>query len=99
MSQKHKTFQPFHDRVLIRKVEDEAPASAILIPENAKEPPLQGIVLAVGPGRLNPDGSIAVCAAKVGELVMFAKYAGTEIILNGEELKIMRDEEIVGVLV
>lgn len=98
MSEIKKQFHPFHDRVLIRVIEPEAPASAIVIPDSAKEPPLQGIVLAVGDGRLNPDGSRTPVAAEVGSLVLFGKYAGTEIVIEGEELKIMRDEEVFGVI-
>lgn len=93
-------FFPFYDRVLVRPIDPPKPApGAIIVPDTAKEPPLEGEVLAVGPGRIADTGHASyqvVSQAKVGDRILFGKFAGTEITLDGEDLKIMRDEEILG---
>ncbi len=91
-------FTPLHDRVLIRRVEEaETVRGGIIIPDSAKEKPQEGIVLAVGTGKFEKGQTIPL-AVKEGERVLFGKYAGTEIKIDGEELLIVREEEILGIL-
>ncbi len=95
MSQK---FTPLHDRVLIRRVEEaETVRGGIIIPDTAKEKPQEGVVLAVGTGKFEKGQTIPL-AVKEGDRVLFGKYAGTEIKIDGEELLILREEEILGIL-
>jgi chaperonin GroES len=92
-------FRPLHDRVLIRRIEeDEKTAGGIIIPDTAKEKPMQGEVLAVGPGARNEKGEIAPLDVKVGDRVLFGKWSGTEVKIDGEELLIMKESDIMGVL-
>ena len=91
-------FTPLHDRVLIRRVEEaETVRGGIIIPDSAKEKPQEGIVLAVGTGKFEKGQTIPL-AVKVDDRVLFGKYAGTEIKIDGEELLILREEEILGIL-
>jgi chaperonin GroES len=92
--------RPLADRVLVRRLEDEIEKSkgGIIIPDTAKEKPQQGKVIAVGKGRKNEDGTIVPLDVKVGDRILFGKYAGSEIKLEGEEHLIMREEDILGVL-
>jgi chaperonin GroES len=91
-------FTPLHDRVLIRRVEEaETVRGGIIIPDSAKEKPQEGIVLAVGTGKFEKGQTIPL-AVKEGDRVLFGKYAGTEIKIDGEELLIVREEEILGIL-
>jgi len=93
------SFRPLHDRVLIRRVEQEAKtAGGIIIPDTAKEKPMEGEVVAVGPGARSEDGKIHPLDVKVGDRVLFGKWSGTEIKLDGEELIIMKESDIMGVL-
>jgi chaperonin GroES len=93
------TFRPLHDRVLIRRVEQEAKtAGGIIIPDTAKEKPMEGEVVAVGPGARSEDGKIHPLDVKVGDRVLFGKWSGTDIKLDGEELIIMKESDIMGVL-
>ena len=93
------SFRPLHDRVLIRRVEQEArTAGGIIIPDTAKEKPMEGEVVAVGPGARSEDGKIHPLDVKVGDRVLFGKWSGTEIKLDGEELIIMKESDIMGVL-
>ena len=95
MSQK---FTPLHDRVLLRRVsEGETVRGGIIIPDTAKEKPQEGIVIAVGTGKFEKGQTIPL-AVKEGDRVQFGKYAGTEIKIEGEELLILREEEILGIL-
>jgi len=95
MSQK---FTPLHDRVLIRRVEEaDTVRGGIIIPDSAKEKPQEGIVIAVGTGKFEKGQTIPL-AVKDGYHVLFGKYAGTEIKIDGEELLIVREEEILGIL-
>jgi chaperonin GroES len=95
MSQK---FTPLHDRVLIRRVEEaDTVRGGIIIPDSAKEKPQEGIVIAVGTGKFEKGQTIPL-AVKDGDHVLFGKYAGTEIKIDGEELLIVREEEILGIL-
>jgi chaperonin GroES len=92
--------RPLADRVLVRRLEDEIEKSkgGIIIPDTAKEKPQQGKIIAVGKGRKNEDGTIVPLDVKVGDRILFGKYAGSEIKLEGEEHLIMREEDILGVL-
>jgi len=95
MSQK---LTPLHDRVLIRRIEEsETIRGGIIIPDSAKEKPQEGVVLAVGTGKFE-KGQTVPLAVKEGDRVLFGKYAGTEIKIDGEELLILREEEILGIL-
>ncbi|MBL8786372.1 MAG: co-chaperone GroES [Deltaproteobacteria bacterium] len=92
-------FKPLYDRVLVKRVEEEArSAGGIIIPDSAKEKPLRGKVIAAGQGKLQDDGTLRPIAVNVGDLVLFGKYAGTEIKLNGEEQTILREDDILGII-
>ncbi len=93
------TFRPLHDRVLVRRVEeDEKTAGGIIIPDTAKEKPMQGEILAVGPGARDSAGKLVPLDVKVGDRVIFDKWSGTEVTIDGEELVIMKESDIMGVL-
>ena len=93
------SFRPLHDRVLIRRVESEEKTSGgIIIPDTAKEKPMEGEVVAVGPGARGEDGKIQPMDLKAGDRVLFGKWSGTEVKLDGEELIIMKESDIMGVL-
>ena len=90
-------FRPLHDRVVIRRIEeDEKTAGGIIIPDTAKEKPSQGEVVAVGPGARNDKGELI--AVQVGDLVLFGKWSGTEVKIDGEDLLIMKESDVMGVL-
>ncbi len=92
-------FRPLHDRVLVRRIEeDEKTASGIIIPDTAKEKPMQGEVLAVGPGARDEKGKVVPLDVKVGDRVLFGKWSGNEVKIDGDELAIMKETEIMGVL-
>jgi chaperonin GroES len=92
------SFRPLHDRVLIRRVESEEKTSGgIIIPDTAKEKPMEGEVVAVGPGARGEDGKIQPMDLKAGDRVLFGKWSGTEVKLDGEELIIMKESDIMGV--
>mgnify|MGYP003690555013 CR=1 FL=1 len=92
------TVKPLQDRVLIRRLEEETrTASGIIIPENSKEKPSEGEVMAVGPGYRNQDGSPRALEVKVGDKVLFEKWGGTEIKVDGQEFLMMKEEKIIGV--
>ena len=91
--------RPLQDRVLVKRVEEEnKTAGGIIIPDNNKEKPAQGEVVAVGPGSRNKDGNVTPLDVKVGDKILFGKYAGTEVKLEGQEMLIMREDDILGVL-
>jgi len=91
-------FRPLHDRGLVRRIEaDERTKGGIIIPDTAKEKPQEGKVVAVGPGR-KEDGKVFALDVKAGDRVLFGKYAGNEIKLDGEEHLILREEDILGVI-
>jgi chaperonin GroES len=93
------SFRPLHDRVAIRRIEeDEKTAGGIIIPDTAKEKPSQGKVVAVGPGARNDKGELIAPDVKVGDLVLFGKWSGTEVKINGDDLLIMKESDIMGVL-
>ncbi len=92
-------FRPLHDRVVIRRLEeDERTAGGIIIPDSAKEKPMQGEVLAVGPGGRNEKGEITPLDVKAGDTVLFGKWSGTEVRIDGEDLLIMKESDIMGVI-
>ena len=92
-------FRPLHDRVVLRRVEQEAKtAGGIIIPDTAKEKPMEGEVLAVGSGARTEDGNVIPLDVKAGDRVLFSKWAGTEITIDGEELLVMKESDIVGVI-
>ena len=92
-------FRPLHDRVLIRRVEsEEKTAGGIIIPDTAKEKPMEGEVVAAGPGARGEDGKLQPMDVKTGDRVLFGKWSGTEVKLDGEELIIMKESDIMGVV-
>ncbi|HEU0155657.1 MAG TPA: co-chaperone GroES [Stellaceae bacterium] len=92
-------FRPLHDRVLIRRVESEEKSlGGIIIPDTAKEKPMEGEVVAAGPGARGEDGKIQPMEVKSGDRVLFGKWSGTEVKLDGEELIIMKESDIMGVI-
>ena len=92
-------FRPLHDRVVIRRIEDdEKTAGGIIIPDTAKEKPSQGEVLAVGPGARDDKGDLITPDVKVGDQVLFGKWSGTEVKIDGQDLLIMKESDIMGVL-
>ena len=92
-------FRPLHDRVVIQRVEEEAKSKGgIIIPDTAKEKPMEGKVIAAGPGARGEDGKIHPLDVKAGDRVLFGKWSGTEVKLDGEELMIMNAADIMGVL-
>ena len=94
------SFRPLHDRVVVRRLdEDEKTVGGIIIPDSAKEKPMQGEVIAVGPGARNERGEIVPLDVKAGDKVLFGKWSGTEVKLDGEDLLIMKESDIMGVLV
>ena len=92
-------FRPLHDRVLVRRVTaEEKTAGGIIIPDTAKEKPQEGEVIAVGSGTLNDKGELRALDVKAGDRILFGKWSGTEVKLDGEELLIMKESDIMGVL-
>ena len=93
------TFTPLHDRILVRRIEEgETIRGGIIIPDSAKEKPQEGEVISVGKGKSNDEGKVFPLDVKSGDRVLFGKYSGTEIKIDGEEFLIMREEEILGIL-
>ena len=91
--------RPLHDRIIVTRLEEgEQKVGGIIIPDTAKEKPQQGKVVAVGKGKVEKDGKITPLDVKAGDTILFGKYAGQEIKLDGEEYLIMREEEVLGVL-
>ena len=92
-------FRPLHDRVVVRRLgEDERSKGGIIIPDTAKEKPMQGEIVAVGPGARNEQGVLSPLDVKVGDRVLFGKWSGTEVKLDGEELLIMKESDIMGIV-
>ena len=100
MAQKHKmTLHPLHDRVLLKRIEEEpARRSGIIIPDSAKEKPQQGKVIAVGKGKVSEDGKKTPLDVKAGDRVLFGKYSGSEVTVDGEEYLIVKEEDVLGIL-
>jgi chaperonin GroES len=92
-------FRPLHDRVVVRRIDaEEKSAGGIFIPDTAKEKPQQGEVIAVGPGARDEHGKLTPLDVKAGDTVLFGKWSGTEVKIDGEELLIMKESDIMGVL-
>ena len=92
------SFRPLHDRVLVRRVdEDEKTSGGIIIPDTAKEKPQEGEVVAVGPGGTNESGKQMPMDVKVGDIVLFGKWSGTEVKIDGKEYSIMKESDIMGI--
>jgi chaperonin GroES len=92
-------IRPLHDRVVVRRIEEEARTpGGVIIPDTAKEKPMQGEVVAVGPGARDEDGNRIPMDVKAGDRILFGKWSGTEVKLDGEELLIMKETDIMGIL-
>lgn len=93
------TFRPLHDRVLVRRVEENAKTrGGIIIPDTAKEKPQEGEIIAVGPGVRNEEGRLTPLDVTTGDRILFGKWSGTEVTIDGEELLIMKESDILGVI-
>ncbi len=92
-------FRPLHDRVLVRRIEgEEKSAGGIIIPDTAQEKPSEGEIIAIGSGARNENGEIVALDVKVGDRILFGKWSGTEIKIDGEELLIMKESDVMGVI-
>ena len=92
-------FRPLHDRILVKRVEEETKTKGgIIIPDTAKEKPIEGKVVAVGKGRIGEDGKTIPLEIKKGDRVLFGKYGGTEVKVDGEEYLIMREDDVLGIV-
>ncbi|MGH8554169.1 MAG: co-chaperone GroES [Gammaproteobacteria bacterium] len=92
-------IRPLHDRVIIRRLEeDRKSAGGIVIPDTAAEKPMKGEVIAAGPGKLTDDGKLRPLDVKPGDKVLFGKYSGTEVKMNGQDIVVMREDDIMGVI-
>ncbi|MBB5551255.1 co-chaperone GroES [Rhizobium sp. MC63] len=93
------SFRPLHDRILVRRVDsEEKTKGGIIIPDTAKEKPQEGEVIAVGPGARNDAGQIQALDVEVGDRILFGKWSGTEIKINGEDLLIMKESDVMGII-
>ncbi len=93
------TIKPLHDRVIVRRIEEnETTSGGIIIPDSAKEKPQEGEIIAVGEGKYKEDGTRQTLDVKEGDRVLFGKYSGSEITLDGEEFMMMREDEILGII-
>ena len=92
-------FRPLHDRVLVRRLDgEEKTAGGIIIPDTAKEKPMEGEVVAVGPGARGDDGALVALDVQAGDLILFGKWSGTEVKIDSEDLLIMKESDILGVI-
>ena len=92
-------FRPLHDRVVVRRIEaEEKTSGGIIIPDTAKEKPQEGEIVAVGPGARAEDGTVTALDVKAGDRILFGKWSGTEVRIDGEELLIMKESDILGVI-
>ena len=92
-------FRPLHDRVVVRRIEEnERTSGGIIIPDTAKEKPMQGEIIAVGPGGRDENGKLTPLDVKAGDRVLFGKWSGTEVKLDGEDLLIMKESDIMGII-
>ena len=95
----HMSFRPLHDRVLVRRVEaEEKTAGGIIIPDSAKEKPAEGEIVSVGSGARAEDGKVTPLDVKAGDRVLFGKWSGTEVKIDGEDLLIMKESDILGII-
>lgn len=92
-------IRPLHDRVIVKRLEeDRTSRGGIVIPDTAAEKPIQGKIVAIGKGRILEDGQVRPCAVGVGDRILFGKFSGTEVQLEGEELLVMREEDVIAVI-
>ncbi len=99
MSKDQIKIRPLHDRVIVRREEEEqVSAGGIVIPDSAKEKPIRGVIVAVGNGKVLDNGDTRALAVKIGDRVLFGKYAGTEVKISDQELLVLREEDIMGVI-
>ncbi len=92
-------FRPLHDRVVVKRLEaEEKTIGGIIIPDTAKEKPMQGEIVAAGPGARNEQGAIVALEVKAGDKILFGKWSGTEVKIDGEELLIMKESDIMGIV-
>ncbi len=92
-------FRPLHDRVVVRRLDaEEKTAGGIIIPDTAKEKPMEGEIVAVGPGARNEQGQLVTLDVKAGDRVLFGKWSGTEVKIDGEDLLIMKESDIMGII-
>lgn len=92
-------IRPLHDRVIVKRLEEERKtAGGIVIPDSATEKPVRGKILAVGNGKVSDNGQVRALEVKVGDTVLFGKYSGTEVKIDGEELVVMREDDIMGII-
>ena len=92
-------FRPLHDRVLVRRIEQEdKTAGGIIIPDTVKEKPIEGEVISVGPGARNEKGELVPLDVKAGDRILFGKWSGTEVKIDGEELLIMKESDVMGII-
>jgi chaperonin GroES len=92
-------FRPLHDRVVVRRLDaEEKTAGGIIIPDTAKEKPMEGEIVAVGPGARDEQGQLVALDVKAGDRVLFGKWSGTEVKINGEDLLIMKESDIMGII-
>ena len=92
-------FKPLHDRVVVKRIEnDEKTSGGIIIPDTAKEKPSEGEIIAVGPGEIAEDGKLKPMGVKTGDKVLFGKWSGTEVKLDGQDLLIMKESDIMGIV-
>jgi len=99
MNMSNPSFRPLHDRILVQRLEgEEKTKGGIIIPDTAKEKPQQGKVVSVGSGRVTEEGKIQPLDVKAGEKILFSKYAGTEVKMEGEEFIIMREDDVLGII-
>ena len=92
-------FRPLHDRVVVKRLgEEEKTAGGIIIPDTAQEKPMEGEVIAVGPGERSDDGKLTPLDVKAGDRILFGKWSGTEVKINGDDLLIMKESDIMGVI-
>lgn len=92
-------IRPLHDRIVVRRMEEErTTAGGIVIPDNAAEKPMRGAVVAVGPGNILKNGDVRALAVKIGDVVLFGKYSGTEVKIDGQEFVVMREDDVMGVI-
>ncbi len=93
------TFRPLHDRVLVRRLEsDEKTAGGIIIPDTVQEKPMEGEIVSIGTGHINDNGDVRPLDVKAGDRVLFTKWAGTEVRIDGEDLLVMKESDIMGVI-
>lgn len=99
MAKKKVHFRPLHDRVLVRRIEaDQKTAGGIIIPDTAAEKPMEGEIVAAGKGHVNDNGETRPLDVKAGDKVIFSKWAGTEVTIEGEELMVMKESDIIGIV-